>query len=69
MPTLAPTSTAPSAPLVLAMTGASGAPYAVRLLQQLLLAGREIHWVMSPSAATVLLQEFGLRVAARHLDS
>ena len=69
MPTLASTSTAPSAPLVLAMTGASGAPYAVRLLQQLLLAGRELHWVMSPSAATVLQQELGLRVAARDRDS
>jgi flavin prenyltransferase len=44
-------------PIVLAMTGASGSVYAVRLLQQLILAGRNVHLICSPSAATVLLQE------------
>src|SRR5207247_5046874 len=37
----------PLRPLVLAMTGASGAPYAVRLLQVLSRSGREVHLVMS----------------------
>ena len=49
-------------PIVLAMTGASGAVYAVRLLQQLLLADREIHVVYSPSFATVLYQELKIQL-------
>ncbi len=44
-------------PIVLAITGASGSVYAVRLLQQLVLAGRYVHLVCSPSAATVFWQE------------
>ena len=36
-------------PLVLAMTGASGAPYAVRLLQVLCRAGRTVHLTVSTS--------------------
>lgn len=43
--------------LVLAMTGASGAPYAVRLLDVLLRAGRTVHLTMSPAAAEVLTTE------------
>ena len=34
------------------MTGASGAPYAVRLLQRPVAAGRTVHLTISPSAAT-----------------
>lgn len=49
-------------PLVLAITGASGAIYAVRLLQMLLAAGREIHLTISPSGATVIKQELGIDV-------
>src|SRR6266404_2973280 len=37
--------------LVVAMTGASGAPYGLRLLEVLLRAGRTVHLVMSPAAA------------------
>lgn len=48
--------------LVLAMTGASGAPYGVRLLEVLLRAGRSVHFVMSPSGADVVHQELGRRV-------
>jgi 4-hydroxy-3-polyprenylbenzoate decarboxylase len=48
--------------LVLAMTGASGAPYGVRLLQVLLDAGRVVHLVLSPAATQVLEQEMGRRV-------
>lgn len=49
-------------PLVLAITGASGAVYAVRLLQCLCEADVRVHLVMSPSAATVIKQELHLDV-------
>jgi 4-hydroxy-3-polyprenylbenzoate decarboxylase len=49
-------------PLVLAMTGASGAPYAVRLLQVLCRSGRVVHLTMSPGAAQVLRAEMGIEV-------
>ncbi len=57
-----------SRPLVLAMTGASGAPYAVRLLQVLLGSGREIELVMSPAAAQVLRDEMDIIVDPDHFD-
>lgn len=44
-------------PLVLAITGASGAVYAVRLLEMLLAEQREVHLVISPSGAAVIKQE------------
>ena len=44
-------------PLVLAITGASGAVYAVRLLELLLLAGRHVELTISASASAVLKQE------------
>ncbi|MFL5241747.1 MAG: UbiX family flavin prenyltransferase [Gemmataceae bacterium] len=43
--------------LVLAFTGASGAPYGVRLLQVLIEAGRAVHLVISPAAALVFKRE------------
>lgn len=43
--------------LVLAMTGASGAPYGVRLLEVLVRAGRRVHLTVSPAAAEVLAFE------------
>ena len=48
--------------LVLALTGASGAPYGVRLLQVLLRAERTVHLVVSPSAVQVLERELDRRV-------
>ncbi|MBI5759655.1 MAG: UbiX family flavin prenyltransferase [Planctomycetales bacterium] len=48
--------------LVVAITGASGAIYAVRLLEVLLAAGRNVHLTISPSATIVLERELGLRV-------
>lgn len=48
--------------IVLAITGASGAVYAVRLLQVLVAAGRRVHLVISPSGAHVLSHELGLSV-------
>ena len=54
--------------VVIAMTGASGAPYAVRLLQVLCRAGRTIHLCVSPSAALVLREEMDLEVALDSFD-
>src|SRR5688572_8747460 len=48
--------------LVLAITGASGAPYGVRLLEVLLRAGRTVHLVISPAGAEVLFREMDRRV-------
>lgn len=57
-----------SKPIVLAMTGASGAIYAVRLLQLLLAAGREVHLTVSPAAQAVIQQELGVLVDLRNFD-
>jgi flavin prenyltransferase len=46
--------------IVLAITGASGAIYALRLLQVLGAAGVHVHLAVSPSARLVILQEFGV---------
>lgn len=48
--------------IVLAITGASGAVYSVRLLQVLVAAGRRVSLVISPSGAQVLEHELGLKV-------
>jgi 4-hydroxy-3-polyprenylbenzoate decarboxylase len=47
---------------VLAISGASGAIYALRLLQSLLAAGTVVHLTISPSARLVLRQELGLEM-------
>jgi 4-hydroxy-3-polyprenylbenzoate decarboxylase len=54
-----------SGDIVVAMTGASGAPYGLRLLDVLLRAQRTIHLVLSPAAVEVLSLEVGRTV---HLD-
>jgi len=54
----------PDLPLVMAITGASGAPYAVRLLEVLLAAGREVHLVVSPAGVAVIRQELGVALDA-----
>ncbi len=48
--------------LVVALTGASGAPYGVRLLEVLLRAGRTVHLTISPAAVEVAERELGRRV-------
>ena len=48
--------------LVVAVTGASGSIYAVRLLEVLLDAGRRVHTVISPAGRIVLEHELGLSV-------
>ncbi len=53
---------------VLAITGASGAPYAIRLLHVLARSGRTVHLTISPSGAQVLRQETGIAVDPDHFD-
>ena len=55
-------SASPCLPLVLGVTGASGAPYARRLLQVLLEADCEVHLAISPSGQAVFGQELGERL-------
>jgi 4-hydroxy-3-polyprenylbenzoate decarboxylase len=52
--------------IVVAITGASGAAYAIRLIEVLLAASCNVHLVISEAAQVVLEQELGLRIA---LDS
>jgi flavin prenyltransferase len=54
--------------LVMAMTGASGAPYALRLLEVMLQTGRTIHLTISPAAAQVLEQETDRRINVRRFE-
>ncbi|MCA9270589.1 MAG: UbiX family flavin prenyltransferase [Planctomycetales bacterium] len=49
-------------PLVLAITGASGAVYAVRLLEVLIHSGQDVHLTISPSGAAVLKQELDISI-------
>ena len=51
-----------SEPIVVGITGASGAVYAVRLVELLLAAGREVHLAISLSGATVIAQELDINV-------
>ena len=50
------------APIVIAITGASGAIYAVRLLQVLCRGGHRLHLTISPSGAAVIQQELGIEL-------
>ena len=52
--------------LVVAMSGASGSLYSLRLLEILLQTGRRIHLTMSPSAAEVLAAETDRKVNLEH---
>jgi 4-hydroxy-3-polyprenylbenzoate decarboxylase len=45
-----------------AITGGSGAPYALRLLQTLLAYGHEVHLCISPAGETILQVESGLKL-------
>src|SRR5437899_220937 len=56
------------APLVLAITGASGAVYALRLLEVLLENGSEVHLMISPSGAAVMKQELDRTVSLDRFD-
>ncbi|MFK7817617.1 MAG: UbiX family flavin prenyltransferase [Planctomycetaceae bacterium] len=53
--------------IVVAMTGASGSAYAVRLLQVLLRTDTEVHLTVSQAATQVLREELGLTVSVKDL--
>jgi 4-hydroxy-3-polyprenylbenzoate decarboxylase len=55
-------------PIVLGITGASGAIYAVRLLEVLRAAGRDIHLSISPSGRDVIRQELNVDVELNRFD-
>ena len=57
-----------AAPLVVGITGASGAAYAVRLLEVLLEAGREVHLAISPSGQAVIATELGRPLDLDHFE-
>jgi 4-hydroxy-3-polyprenylbenzoate decarboxylase len=54
--------------LVLAVTGASGSPYGVRLLETLLKNGRTVHLTISPAGAEVIEHELGRKVNLKHFE-
>lgn len=54
--------------LVIAMTGASGTPYAIRLLEVLLRAGRGVHLVISPAAVQVMEREVDCTLRLEQFD-
>ena len=49
--------------IVVAMTGASGSPYAVRLIDILIAAGCDVHLTISRAATDVLKQELNLDIS------
>jgi 4-hydroxy-3-polyprenylbenzoate decarboxylase len=55
--------------LVVALTGASGTVYGLRLLEVLLLAGRTVHLTLSPAAAEVLAREADRTVNLEHFEA
>jgi 4-hydroxy-3-polyprenylbenzoate decarboxylase len=55
--------------LVLAMTGASGTPYGVRLLETLLKAGRTVHLVISPAGTEVIEQELSIHIHLKQFNA
>lgn len=56
-------------PIIVGITGASGAIYAVRLLETLLAAGREVHLSISPSGRDVLRHELNLDIDLTAFDA
>ncbi len=49
-------------PIIIAMTGASGAPYALRLIERLAKQGIQLHVLVSDAARVVLAQESHLHL-------
>ncbi len=54
--------------VVLAVTGASGSPYAVRLLELLLAGGCSVHLTVSPAAVQVFDREVGRAISLDKFD-
>ena len=54
--------------LVVAMTGASGSVYALRLVEVLIAAGRTVHLTISPAAVEVMNRELGITLCLDSFD-
>ncbi len=52
-------------PVCVALTGASGVAYGIRLLQELVVRECPVHWTMSPTAARIVHEETDWRVDAK----
>ncbi|GIX22006.1 MAG: flavin prenyltransferase UbiX [Gammaproteobacteria bacterium] len=59
----------PAETVTLAMTGASGAVYGLRLLECLLAAGRRVYFLMSKPARLVLAMESDVKLSARPAEA
>ena len=57
-----------SNPIVLGVTGASGAVYSLRLLQALVQAGREVHLIISRAGRLVFREELQLEIDPKTID-
>ncbi len=55
--------------LVVAVTGGSGAIYAIRLLEVLLAVGRNVHVTISPAAVEVLHHELGVTIDLENFNA
>lgn len=55
--------------ITLALTGASGMPYAMRLLESLLSAGHRVYLVYSQAAQFVAAQEMGINLPAKTFEA
>ena len=55
--------------ITLALTGASGMPYAMRLLESLLAAGHRVYLVYSQAAQFVAAQEMGINLPAKTFEA
>lgn len=62
------TGPAPSRAIVVAMTGASGAPYGLRLVERLVESGEAVHFVISDPGRMVVNTETELRLPSRPHD-
>jgi flavin prenyltransferase len=58
-----------SPPIIVGITGASGAIYSVRLLETLLLSAREVHLTISPSGRDVMQHELRLALDLNNFDA
>ena len=56
-------------PIILAITGASGSIYAIRLLEVLLAAGYDVHLTISSAGRLVLEQELDVSVDLDNFQS
>jgi 4-hydroxy-3-polyprenylbenzoate decarboxylase len=56
-------------PICIGITGASGAVYAVRLLEVLRAAGRDVHLSISPSGRDVMQQELNVDLDLEQFDA